>query len=146
MSRGPFPFIVCYPRSGSTLLRLMLDSHSELAIPPETNFCALFAQTDNGEVLTAEKRHAIFQIISTSPRWQDFRLDADELRRRIAAVPDGAPTHQAMVAFWEYYAAIKGKPRWGDKSPGHIRCARKIAEAIPEVRFIHIVRDGRDVA
>jgi hypothetical protein len=124
----------------------MLDSHSDLAIPPETNFCALFARPDTTGVLTAEKRQAILQFITTSPRWQDFRLDADELRRRIAAVPDGVPTHRGIMAFWEYYAASKGKPRWGDKSPGHIRCARKIARAIPEVRFIHIVRDGRDVA
>jgi hypothetical protein len=124
----------------------MLDSHSDLAIPPETNFCGLFAHTDNTGVLTTEKRQAIFQFVSRSPRWRDFRLDADELRRRMAAVPDGAPTHRAIMAFWEHYAAIKRKPRWGDKSPGHIRCARKIAETIPEVRFIHIVRDGRDVA
>lgn len=36
----PSPFIVGVARSGTTLLRLMLDSHPELAIPPETGFLA----------------------------------------------------------------------------------------------------------
>jgi hypothetical protein len=35
------PIIVGAPRSGTTLLRFMLDSHPELAIPPETGFLTL---------------------------------------------------------------------------------------------------------
>lgn len=36
--QGAMPFVVGANRSGTTLLRLMLDSHPELAIPPETHF------------------------------------------------------------------------------------------------------------
>ena len=38
---NPIPIIVGVPRSGTTLLRFMLDSHPEMAIPPETGFIPL---------------------------------------------------------------------------------------------------------
>ncbi len=38
LPRPPAPFVVGMTRSGTTLLRLMLDSHPELSIPPETHF------------------------------------------------------------------------------------------------------------
>ena len=37
-SNSPFPFVVGSGRSGTTLLRAMLDAHSELAIPGESHF------------------------------------------------------------------------------------------------------------
>ncbi len=37
-ARPPVPFIVGVGRSGTTMLRLMLDAHPDLAIPPETHF------------------------------------------------------------------------------------------------------------
>ena len=46
------PIIVGAPRSGTTLLRLMLDAHSELAIPPETGFLTLSEKlTGSGDTL-----------------------------------------------------------------------------------------------
>ena len=36
--RAPVPFVVGMNRSGTTLLRMMLDAHPELTIPPETHF------------------------------------------------------------------------------------------------------------
>lgn len=142
----PAPFILCYPRSGSTLLRLMLDSHPELAIPSETHFCSLFKVPGLLGPVTPALRSALFQEMRAHRRWKDFHVDGDELKARLEGVPDGAPGGRCLAEFWRLYAHNQGKQRWGDKTPGHILCAPAIAAALPEARFIHIVRDGRDVA
>jgi hypothetical protein len=50
-----------------------------------------------------------------------------------------------VAAVYEDYAAAKGKLRWGDKS-GYLDRLYLINELFPEAQFIHIIRDGRDVA
>ena len=52
----------------------------------------------------------------------------------------------AARSFYEAYAAQEGKPRWGDKSPPYTWKAKRIQRALPEAHFIHLIRDGRDVA
>jgi hypothetical protein len=44
------------------------------------------------------------------------------------------------------YAEREGKSRWGDKTPGYVREMHRIQSVLPEARFIHLIRDGRDVA
>jgi hypothetical protein len=48
--------------------------------------------------------------------------------------------------FYELYAAGHGKSRWGDKTPQYVLRMPQIAQLLPEARFVHMVRDGRDVA
>jgi len=43
-------------------------------------------------------------------------------------------------------AETEGKPRWGDKTPGNVLALENIFDWFPEARFVHIIRDGRDVA
>ena len=49
-------------------------------------------------------------------------------------------------AFFELYAEGQGKPRWGDKTPNYVKRMKQIDRWIPEARFIHMIRDGRDAA
>jgi hypothetical protein len=139
------PFVVSYPRSGSTLLRLMLDAHPDLAIPPETHLCHLFSRPYVGETLTKQIRIDILEAFTKSERWNDFHINAAELAGRIESIPDGAPVRTAIATLWELYAEKFGKSRWGDKTPGHMRCISSIASLFPQARFILIVRDLRDV-
>ena len=48
--------------------------------------------------------------------------------------------------FYRMYAQRFGKPRGGDKTPMHCRHLRTIERLLPEARFVHIIRDGRDAA
>jgi hypothetical protein len=52
----------------------------------------------------------------------------------------------AIRAFYMLYAEREGKSRYGDKTPGYVQEMRRIQRVLPEARFVHIVRDGRDVS
>ena len=140
----PAPFIVGATRSGTTLLRLMLDAHPNIAIPSETHFIP--------ELVAARDRYSasperMLEILTSHRRWGDFRIDADELGAAWAEI-DPLTGPRAVRAFYHLYAEKQGKPgaRWGDKTPGYVKHMREIQGYLPEARFVHLIRDGRDVA
>ena len=139
----PAPFVVGVGRSGTTLLRLMLDAHPQMAMPPETHFF--------GSVLAASGRlrfgpEQALLAIREDPRrrWNDFGITEDELLGRFEAV-DPFNLSDALRAFYALYAEKQGKARWGDKTPTYVKTMRRIQRVLPEARFIHVIRDGRDV-
>lgn len=138
----PAPFIVGVARSGTTLLRLMLDAHPDLAIPPETHFIPKVVKACQQP---GDPHERVFELLTTHRRWPDYRLDAGELRSRLDRI-DPLRAGDALRAFYGLYADQQGKPRWGDKSPSYVRRMRRVASALPEAHFVHLVRDGRDVA
>ena len=138
----PAPFICGVTRSGTTLVRLMLDSHPELAIPGETHWVPKLIKAQERHKRTAED---LADLIVDHKRWGDFHLDATELRRRFAAL-DPVTAADAIRAFYMLYAEREGKARYGDKTPGYVQEMRRIQRVLPEARFVHIIRDGRDVS
>ena len=137
----PAPFVVGVGRSGTTLLRLMLDAHPQMAIPPETHFIPeLIARAR----LRVSADELVSEIVAAR-NWDDFGLDADGLRARVAALGE-ARAAPILRVFYSLYAERHGKPRWGDKTPIYVKRMRLIADVLPEARFVHLIRDGRDVA
>ena len=138
----PAPFVVGATRSGTTLFRLMLDAHPEVGIPSETHFFhKLVKRSERREISPG----LLADTIITHKRWGDFRLDPDELRARFDAI-EPFNLADALRSFYSLYAEKQGKTRWGDKTPGYLRYMRRIEWVLPEARFIHMIRDGRDVA
>ena len=138
------PFVVGATRSGTTLLRLMLDAHPGISIPSETHFIP--------ELISAREKHGassaqMLELLTSHRRWGDFTIEADELAARWATL-DPLTGPAAVRAFYELYADKQGNhgARWGDKTPGYIKSMREIQVYLPEARFIHLIRDGRDVA
>ncbi|HET6161440.1 MAG TPA: sulfotransferase [Dongiaceae bacterium] len=138
------PFIVGSPRSGTTLLRMMLSSSSLLAIPPETGFVAHLATHPNLEDLRADELlHLITHFPPAAPTWPDFGLDEATLGAALAelqpfSVADG------IRCFYRLYAQRHGKRRVGDKTPLYGQAMDAIERLLPEAAFVHIIRDGRD--
>ena len=140
----PAPFVVGATRSGTTLLRLMLDAHPEIAIPSETHFIP--------ELISAREKHGasreqMLELLTSHRRWGDFTIEPGELAERWAQIePLSGP--EAVRAFFHLYADKQDKhgARWGDKTPGYVKSMREIQGYLPEARFIHLIRDGRDVA
>ncbi len=110
------------PRSGTTLLRVMLDSHPRIVCGPETS---LFTGGFIPHKLAA-------------------RFDMSE--PEIWALHDQAGDHAQFVErFFSRYAERRGRSRWADKTPQNIRHLDYIYRHFPEARFVHVIRDGRDV-
>ncbi|HKO60953.1 MAG TPA: sulfotransferase, partial [Pyrinomonadaceae bacterium] len=137
----PVPFIVGVPRSGTTLLRLMCDAHPDLSVPPEMGFMPAVARL-HSEARPA--RSAFLRAVTGLPSWQDANIDRAEFEAAVSAVE---PFHvsEAIRTFYRTYARRFGKSRWGDKTPAYCLHMRDIERILPEARFIHIIRDGRDV-
>jgi hypothetical protein len=138
----PAPFVVGVGRSGTTLLRLMLDAHPELTIPPETHFVPELIEELGSRARSPEQ---LTEIVASARQWGDFGLERDALRTRFRAA-DPLDAGNALRAFYGLYAERTGKPRWGDKTPIYVESMLEIQGALPEARFVHLIRDGRDVA
>jgi hypothetical protein len=138
----PAPFIVGVTRSGTTLLRLMLDAHPEMAIPPETHFVPQLIKKTRKRGISCEEAHG---VVTGHRQWGDFDLDSGELLRRYCEL-DRIDPESTVRAFFELYAEREGKPRWGDKTPNYVKRMKQIERTIPEARFVHMIRDGRDAA
>lgn len=137
----PAPFVVGVARSGTTLLRLQLDAHPDLAIGPETGFGLVLRslvarQADPNELLEA---------LVGLDTWPDLGLDRDAAADVLEQAEPWS-LGAGLRALYLALAARDGKPRWGDKTPLHVSCMPQIASVLPEARFIHLIRDGRDVA
>ena len=146
VQRDPVPIVVGCPRSGTSLLAVMLDSHPMLAVPPETTFLAHVAGLE-GPPGALRKR--FFEIVTTDritvSNWTDFGLDRDALRSRLEAIQPFTVA-AGVRAFYAMYAESERKPRYGDKTPGYVFVMPSIAAVLPEAHFIHVIRDPGDTA
>ena len=114
-------FVVGCQRSGTTVLRLMLDSHSRISCGPETRFL-----------------EDLERIVGSDwNRLSRFGLSQEEWLERIADFFGGVQSD---------YATSRGKARWADKSPRYALHIDFISRIFPDAQFVHVIRDGRDVA
>ncbi|MER5705357.1 sulfotransferase [Micromonospora sp. NPDC002296] len=117
--RGPI-FLVGCQRSGTTMLRLVLDSHSRVSCGPETRFL-----TDMQRIVGRDWE-----------RLARFGFPREYWLGRIADFFGGIHAD---------YARSRGKTRWADKTPLYALSIGFLAEVFPDAQFVHVIRDGRDV-
>jgi hypothetical protein len=142
---APF-FIVGSSRSGSTLLRLMLASHSRIAIPSETWYLtALLEEFPFDRPLQENEISGAIAVMTNHYRWPDMGLDTAEMRRRVDNL-SGARLRDLVEIVYRWHMEVEGKSRWGDKTPAYIEIVPPLAAMFGDAKFIHLIRDGRDVA
>lgn len=113
-------FVIGAPRSGTTLLRLVLDAHPHIAAGPETRFLLDLAR--------------IF-----GPHWhrlERFGFPREYWLEKVRAFFGGVHAD---------YARRRGKRRWAEKTPRYVEILDLVDELFPDALYLHIVRDGLDV-
>ncbi len=137
------PFIVGVARSGTTLLRLMLDAGPDISIPPETYFLLPFFRSPR-PLSEIDGEEFTLTVTGFHP-FADLGIAAASLHEAIARIRPFDLAEAARTVY-RLYAERHGKCRIGDKTPAYGRWMERIEAVLPEARFIHVIRDGRDVA
>lgn len=126
---APPVFLVAAPRSGCVALRQLLDRHPAVAIAPDIDFL-VDAITPDGRFM---KRDAFVRSVEFDSRFRTLGL----------TVPTGLPFTGIARALLDQLTAKPGATVTGATIRHHFD---RILWLWPDARFIHLVRDGRDVA
>ncbi len=141
-----FPFFVGTNGSGTTLHRAIFDSHPDLAIPGESHFIIPLARRrrlyEGPDGLRSDR---LLSDIRKEPRFLAWDLPIPDVEKALSDPP--VPDYpEAIRRLYALYAQSRGKTRYGDKTQAYIHHLPLLVELFPEARFVHVVRDGRDVA
>ena len=139
LSEPPF-FIVGSARSGTTLLRLILNAHPEVAVPPESRFITeLWRGADEVPV------EPVLAAIVAHDRFEAWDVPIEAVREELSG-RSTASYADVITAPHRAYARLNGKTRWGDKTPRYVEHIPFLGALLIDARFIHLIRDGRNVA
>ncbi len=135
-------FIVGCPRSGTTLVQEMLAAHGDVYTLRETHYF---------RKIRRRGRLRLLDYLFLSPRRvraaYAFIADANDLL--VGHDPSAVHTLRAAARFFDRLmtaeAQARGRSVWVEKTPLHLFDIRLIRRLIPAARFVHVIRDGRDV-
>jgi sulfotransferase family protein len=144
---NPYVFIVGCPRSGTTLLQRMVNAHPQVAITPESHWIPRlyekpWALNGNGVI-----EHKLVRELAAHPKFARLGIGREKLKKLEKLSRNGQPlTYSSLVtAIMDLYGQAQRKPLVGDKTPDYVRRISTLHGLWPEARFLHVIRDGRDV-
>lgn len=145
--KDPILFMVSSGRSGTTLLRSILNASNQIFIPYESDFIGRAHRFyDPKKVLDDQDYEDITSLFKATSREQGWGLDREYL---ISCLKRYRPQNFSDVnrVINQAYHQKEGTQdlHWGIKSPALIASLQEISDAFPKSKIIHVVRDGRDV-
>ena len=135
----PYLFIVGCARSGTTLVHRIVDAHPEIAITPEMHWITRQFKARNGLVASD-----LVSELAGHKRFAQFEIPHEQFEGLLAS-GEAIPYPTFLNRVFGLYAKIKDKPLVGNKTPAYIRRMLDLHALWPEAKFVHIIRDGRDV-
>ena len=138
-------FVLGCPRSGTTLVQVMLHSHPRIAVPPENRFLipAYRRRVQFGNLEEPANRKALAQfLLRRGKRFRDLGIDRKETAARIV---EGPPTLGSAIGIvLQAYAERFDRARWGDKRPHYTHYVDVLMRLFPDAQIVHVIRDPRD--
>lgn len=140
-------YIIGNPRSGTSLLRLMLTCHPEVVIPPEGHFF-LWLEGKYRDLSFPEAANQFIDELVETKKFETWGIEKSALQE---IFKEYAPQSfgDAVALVYCSYGIMKGRTEfkyWGDKNKLWKDKLNRVLNYFPNSKFIHIVRDGRDVA
>jgi len=145
LDRQPQFFIIGVQRSGTTVLRLILNNHSAISIPEEASFLKpLLTKKNlmNPLPLSRKRKRIILRYLLDDYQFKKWRMEEELL----SPLMEKQLTMRQLIGFlYVTFGQKHGKHMCGEKNPTFIRKLKLLRDVYPNAKFIHIVRDGRDV-
>jgi len=132
--------VVGVGRSGTSLLMTALDSHPQLAMPPETQFVWRHVVKYPGATVQETRAR-----LACETNFARLETGVDELLEPFLSGRQPFSNAAVYRRIMELWAKRTGVRRIGDKSPKNIEYLPVIHRLFPDARVIHIIRDPRDV-
>jgi len=142
----PF-FIIGAQRSGTTLVRLILNAHSKIAIPEEGTFWMPMLREQRGHLagnIPPSRLDGYLRYIKNNNQYKVWEMNDDRFFAELQTIRK-TTLAELMARFYRQYAMEHDKLCWGDKTPSFFRMVPDLKELFPNAKFVHVVRDGRDV-
>ena len=145
MMKNPYVFIVGCPRSGTTLFRHIVDAHPKITISPEAQWIPKWFERRKGLTPDGMVMPKVVPLLLEHSKFALLDIGRGELE---TLVGNGQPVSYAsfVTGIFDLYGKARGKSLVGNKTPDYARRMHILHALWPDARFIHLIRDGRDVA
>ncbi|MEI6122633.1 MAG: sulfotransferase [Bacteroidota bacterium] len=148
MNAIPFFFVVGRARSGTTLLRCLLDAHPEISIPLECAFIIhLQGKYGKCSLWDTQTLQEFYHDLLKYPKFHFWTVDTEQLKKDLQACA-GATTYSSICrvvyAHFKSFFPKTDIKLLGDKNPSYSFHTKQLVKLFPEAKFIHITRDYRD--
>jgi len=141
---NPYVFIVGCPRSGTTLLQRMVDAHPEIAVVFETHWIPRWFEKRRGLTPEGYVTPKLVGRLLENRRFKHLKIGREDLERLISP-SEPVPYASFVTDIFDLHGEVAGKHLVGDKTPAYVRSVPTLHELWPETKFVHLIRDGRDV-
>ena len=141
---NPYVFIVGCPRSGTTLLLRIVDVHPQIAIMRESGWIARLFEPRKGLTPQGFATSQLMSVLLKEPKFTRLQVGSEQLD---ALLGTSEPVSYAdfVARVFDLYGQRRGKALVGNKTPGFVRRLCTLHALWPAARFVHLIRDGRDV-
>jgi len=123
----------------------MVNAHPDITITPESHwiprlYAKHWALTSDGRV-----KPKLIRRLLGHPKFARLKISLAELTR-LTGNGQLVSYGNLVSRIFDLYGERQGKPLVGDKTPDYVRCIETLHRLWPSARFVHVIRDGRDVA
>lgn len=121
----------------------MVDAHPDIAITPESHWIARLPEKPWALADGAVSRKLIRRLVG-HPKFSRLHIGPEQVRK---LAPKRQPVAYAslVAGIFDLYGQAQGKALVGDKTPDYVRRIETLHAFWPAARFVHVIRDGRDV-
>jgi hypothetical protein len=144
-SVNPYLFIVGAPRSGTRLLGRLVNAHPDIAVIHEARFVPGWFRHRRGVTPEGFVTPELVDKLAQFERFEQLEVAREQLEQLVAG-RKRLPYSAFVTELFDLHGTALGKRLVADKSPRYVRNLPTLHELWPQARFVHLVRDGRDVA